>query len=532
MMMKNECDVAVVGGGHNGLICAAYLARAGLNVILLEARHETGGGLDTLSFAGFRYNPHAIYHMMAEYMPPYKDLALYEGGVRYIFPEVQSAYISKNHPPLIFYQDPQKTAQYISATFSTQDGRAYDKMYQDFKEYSEKILMPLTYVLPIPAIEQTVVLNNAKDHVGRRYNEIAELSPLEILNLYQFSEPVKAGVLNLFTMWGLSPYEIGFIFPLYVYRMTNAALVAGGSHRLSSAIYRKFVAAGGRVLDRAEVIKVTMTNGKADGVITRDGSIIKAKAVVSSVDPQQNYLQFFTEKEIPKDLVDSAKNWKWEKETFFNVHLALRAAPKYIGTESTGDANKALITFMGVDHTDKLLDHFDELEQGRLAATPLGHATCPSLFDPIQAFDGFQTGRWECLVPFDADWDKVAGEYGQRCVAEWKKYAPNIDPIHTLVYPPTYIEKKFKNMVRGSFKHGAYIPLQMGYLRPNDRCSQAYTPIDGFYNCGASVYPGGMILGAGGYLAANVLAEDFQIKKTWDEPVFITAARAAGIIAA
>ncbi len=529
-MKKNEYDVAIIGGGHNGLICATYLARSGLDVVLLEARHETGGGLDTLSFAGFRYNPHAIYHMMAEYMPPFKDFSLHESGVRYIFPEVQTAYISETNPPLVLYQDPEKTSQYISAKFSSQDGEAYAKMYADFKEYSEKILMPLTYALPIPAIEQTVVLDKAKDDVGKRYNEIADLAPVEIMNQYKFTEPVKAAILNLFTMWGLSPYEVGFIFPLYVYRMTNTALVAGGSHRLSSAIYRKFVEAGGTVIDRAEVVKVSMTNGKIDGVIIKDGTEIKSKTVVSSVDPNQNYLQFFNADEIPNDLVESAKRWEWEKETFFSIHLALKNAPEYIGTESVADANNALITFLGINDSDELLNHIDELEQGNLPSLPLGHTTCPSIFDPIQAFEGYHTGRWESLVPFDADWDNIAKDYGDLCLEQWKKYAPNIEPINMIVYPPTFIEKKFKNMVRGSFKHGDYIPLQMGYLRPNDRCSQAYTPIDGFYNCGASVYPGGMILGAGGYLAANVVAEDLDIKKTWAEPEFISKAKESGII--
>jgi phytoene dehydrogenase-like protein len=531
--MKNkEYDVAVVGGGPNGLICSAYLARAGLSVIILERRHETGGGLDTLEFAGFKYNTHAIYHMMAEIMPPYKDFALKNKGVKFIFPEVQAAYITKDQTPIIFYKDPIKTSQYISSTFSSQDAERYTKMYRDFKEFSDKILIPLTYVPSMPPVDQVITLGNAEDDVGKRFNEMAESTPLDILDSYGFTDPVKAGILNLFTMWGLSPFDaIGYLFPLYVYRMTNAALCSGGSHRLSSALYKTFIEAGGKVLDRSEVVKVQMSNGKVKGVVLEDGTEIKAKVVASTVDPKQNFLRFFDGSEIPGHLVDSAKRWEWEKSSLFGVHLALKDPPGYIGSASVRDINRAMITFLGIRDTNSILEHIQDLENGKLPEVPYGHTTCTSLFDPIQAFKGFHTGRWESLVPFDCDWDNTKDHYAESCINEWKEYAPNLAPINILVYPPTYIEKKIKNMVKGSIKHGSYSPLQMGYFRPNESCSQVWTPINGFYVCGASVYPGGMILGGPGYIGANVIAEDLQVKKNWEEPDVVKKAKRMGIIA-
>jgi len=530
--MKNQVfDVAVIGAGHNGLICTAYLARAGLKVILLERRHETGGGLDTLEYAGFKFNTHAIYHLMAEIMPVYKDFALHEMSVKYIYPEVQAAYVCDGQTPLILYRDPAKTAQYISANFSSSAGDSYLKMYADFKEFSEKILIPLTYVPAVPALDMVQQLNNAADPIGKRFNQIADLTPLEILESYAIEEPVKAGILNLFTMWGLSPFEaIGYLFPLYVYRMTNAALCAEGSHRLSSALHKRVVQAGGVICDMAEVVKVTTSGGTADGVVLSDGTEIKAKAVVSTLDPKQNFLKFFDEPEIPKHLADSAKRWGWEKTTFYGVHLALREAPVYKHAGSVPDVNKALVTFLGIENTDQLLDHIEDLEAGKLPKTPMGHVTCASLFDPIQAYKGFHTGRWESLAPFDCDWETIKQDYADLCINTWKTYAPNINPLFKLVYPPTYIENKMTNMVRGSFKQGDYIPLQMGYFRPNESCSQVFTPIDGFYVCGASTYPGGMILGGGGYIGANILADEFGAKKTWTEPDMIRQARQNGII--
>lgn len=531
-MKKETYDVAIIGAGPNGLTCGAYLAKAGLKVILLEARHETGGGLDTLEFAGFKYNPHAIYHMMAEIMPVYKDFNLKERGVRFIYPDVQASYISKSGKPLIFYKDPQKTSDFISSEFSQKDGASYTKMYYDFKEYCEKILIPLTYVPAVPPVDQVKILDNARDDIGRRFNEIAELPAIEILDAYDFSDPVKAGILNLFTMWGLSPNEaLGYIFPLYVYRMTNAALLCGGSHRLSSAIHKTIVSLGGAISDDSTVVKVISENGIAKGVILDDGTEIKASAVVSTVDPHQTFLKFFDEGEIEVGIRENARKWEWEKMTFFGTHLALKGAPKYVGTESYDDANKALVTYLGITDTESLLEHHASLEMGHVPLTDLlAHTTCGSLFDPIQAPKGYHNGRFECLVPFDNDWKKNKWDYAKLCIEQWKEYAPNLDPINTLVYPPTYIEKKIKNMVKGSIKQGAYVPLQMGYFRPNETCSQCHTPVEGFYVCGASVYPGGMIIGGPGYIGANVIVEDFGIPRQWEEIESVRKARENGLI--
>lgn len=528
-MSVKHVDVAIIGAGPNGLICGAYLAGCGLKVTLLEARHETGGGLETLELSGFRYNLHAVYHLMALQMPCYKDFDLDKKGVKYVFPEVQCAYINPGRPSLLLFRDRERTADYIGRHFSAEDGNAYRKMAADFTEFSEKILIPLTYIPPLPFVEQTMVLNNAKDDVGKRYNEIADLTPLDILEAYKIKDPLKAALLNLFTMWGMSAYELGFLFPLYVYRMTDAAIVRGGSHRLSSALYRTFVAAGGTVMDRAEVVRVLIENGGVAGVVTADGDEIRAKAVVSTCNPVQNFTQFIDPAHLPKELVESARKWEWEKNTFFGVHLALKDAPVY--DADVKEANQALTTFFGVQDTGQLLDHLHAIEQGSVSQAPLGHVTCPSLFDPLHAPEGHHTGRWECLVPFDADWDTITDKYAQTCIDQWKAASPNLNPLHVLAYPPTYIEMKNRSMKRGSFKHGAYIPLQMGYLRPNDMCSRNFTPIERFYVAGASSYPGGMILGGGGYLAANAIAADFGLNKTWPEPSYMKAAREAGIVA-
>ncbi len=531
-MQKREFDVAIIGAGPNGLICAAYLSRAGLSVCLLEARHETGGGLDTLEFAGFKYNPHAIYHMMADIMPVYKDFDLKSRGVRFIYPEVQTAVISKGGKPLLFYRDLDRTVAHLSERVGKDQAEKFRKMYLDFAEFSDKILIPYTFVPALPPLEMVQILNRAKDDVGRRFNDIAEMPPIEMLEHYGLTDPLKAAVLNLYAMWGLSPYQaLGYIFPLYVYRMTNAALVCGGSHRLSSGMHKAVIASGAVIMDSAPVAKVLMKGGKAAGVILEDGTQIASRVVASTVDPRQNFLRFFGEKEVPADLSESAKRWEWEKISLFGGHYALAEPPRYVGSEDCPDANRALVTFLGSESTQAICDHIDALEAKEFSMDHLfGHTTVTSNHDPIMAPEGNASGRFECLAPFDADWEKIKWDCARSAAAQWKEYAPNLEVLNTLVYPPTYIEKKIRNMVRGSIKQGAYSPLQMGYSRPNPSCSQCWTPIENFFVCGASVYPGGMIIGGPGYIGANVILAELGMEKKWEAPDTVKQARANGII--
>ncbi len=530
-MKKITSDVVVIGAGHNGLICAAYLAKAGLKVTLLEARHETGGGLDTLEFGGFRHNTHAIYHMMAEIMPAYHDLGLSELGAKFIYPEVVATYVWRDRKPLIFYRDPKKTAKYIAAHFSEQDSQAYTRLWYDFKAYSEKILIPWTYMPPIPAIEMVRKLEQAKDDVGRQFNEVAELTPLQLLELYKFQEPIKSAILSLFTMWGLSPNEaLGFIFPLYVYRMLNAALCRGGSHRLSSAMFKAAVESGVQVLDNAEVVKVLLKDGAVAGVLTADGTEVAAHTVASTVDPIQNFETFFDSTELPQDLVEATKRWEWEKTSYFGLHLDLKSAPILNNSNIDDDVNQAMVTFLGLPDTERMLAHVDEVESGKIPSTLMGHISVPSMFDKLMAPADMHAGRFECLVPYDVNWEEKKDSFAERCLEEWKTFAPGIEPLRAYAYPPTYIEGKFKNMVRGSIKHGAYQPLQMGYFRPNESCSRYFTPVEGFYVCGASVYPGGMIIGGPGYNGAGIIADDLEIKKPWNEPEMVKSARIDGLI--
>jgi len=276
------------------LTCAAYLAKAGLKVVVLESRHEAGGALVTEEFSGFKFNLHATYHMMAEYMPLYHDFNLKSYGLRYVFPEVQTAFLYKKEKPLVFYRDPKKTIECFKAVLGDGEAKKFERMYEEFKQMTEKVLIPLTYVPPVPPVDMVQLLQDSKDPMVRKFNEISEMRPIDILEEYGLSSRAKAAVLSLMTLWGVSPFEaLGYLLPLYVVRMTDAGLCLGGSHRLSSALCKALIKEGGEIYEKAEVVKVSMSGGRVDGVHLEDGTLVKGNCIISTLDPKQSFLDFF-----------------------------------------------------------------------------------------------------------------------------------------------------------------------------------------------------------------------------------------------
>lgn len=539
--MAAKYDVIVIGGGPNGLTCSAYLAKARLRVLLLERKHELGGGLYTEDYGTpFRFNVHATYMMLGELMPPHRDLELDELGLRYIYPEVQAAFVHDTGTALVFYRDAERSVQSVGQ-LSKPDAGAFRQMYEEFRVMTDDLIIPATYEPPMSIGEQMELLNETD--LGRRVAEISEMTPREIIESYGFADPrVSGALLYLATMWGIHPDVggVGFMVPLYITRMLNAALVKGGSHVLASAIYQRVIENGGEIKEWSDVEAITMTSGTAKGVILADGTEFEADAVVSTLPPDQTFLRFVGREYLPSDLLAAVEGWEWDEWSLFTSHIGIKGEPPhYSAAEFNPDVNAALITYLGVESPEDVLRHVEEIESGTLP-TPLGGATCISYHDSLQATKGpfgpLHTLRWEGSAPFDLAgqaWDDVKQEYGQRCFENWKRYAPNLNNakvIRHFDFSPLDIQRRLVNMWRGSIKHGAYTSMQMGAFRPHEDCSSYRTPIPGLYVGGASTYPGGMITLGPGYNAAKVVAEDLGREVWWSPPDYVLRAREQGYL--
>jgi len=500
-------DAIVLGGGPNGLICAAYLARSGHRVILLERRHETGGGLATDEYFGFRFNVHAVYHLMNERMPAHRELALADFGVRYLSPRVVAAFPFRTGGALVFTRDLQETARSIES-YSSADAAAFVRMWADFQPLLEGYLIPMTYELPAPPVDQMVALEQTP--LGRQLASLSERSIVEVIDAYGFTDPrVRLALLSFAAMWGLDLHEpLGYLYPLYLCRMMAAGLVKGGSHRLSSALYRCFLRHGGTVVDECEATRILIEDGAVAGVEAGGGRQFAARAVVSTLNPVQTFAQLVDATALPAELRDAVACWQWEPRTLFGLHLGIKGAVHF--SDPDPRVNEAMIVFCGLETDAALLDHLQRTDAGQVSSCEWAHVSVPSHFDATLAPPGHAVLRAEAVVTYDAPWSSAGPAFGDSCLALLRRYARIDEIVLRRDYTPVDIEARLTTMTRGSIKHGAYTPLQMGFLRPNDLCSRSATPIRGLFVGGASMYPGGMILGGPGYLAARVVEEHLQ----------------------
>jgi phytoene dehydrogenase-like protein len=541
--MAQKYDVIIIGGGPNGLEVGAYLSKAGQKVLLLEKRFEVGGGLATeeVTLPDFFHNTHAIYHMMVDYAPVYQDLKFEEYNVKHIHPQLQWAMPLKDGKCLCIYTDVEKTCASM-AQFSKKDADSYRQMHREFRELVDAFIAPATFTLSVPAPLQAAKLELTE--IGRKVTAFSEKTPEEAVKDRFENDHVRTIMLYICCHWGLDYNQsgVGYLIPLYLDRATAYRLVAGGSHRISNALLKRYFENKGQVRTSAQIKRIIMENGAAKGVELEDGTQYLAdKAVISTIDIHQTFLKYVGEKNLDKDFVEMIKIWQWEKWSLFDVHLAMAQPPNFKAAASNPEINKAFIYLLGYENSGDLINHWETMRTGGMPASPGFNACFPSVHDPYQAPPGKCSGLISQMAPFDLKdggsekWLnlKFKEERAEKQIALLGQYAPNVtkdNVLWTYLTTPADIQNKFANMVRGGYKQGQYHPLQMGFLRPNQECSQHKTPVKNLYLGGSSVYPGGCVIWGPGYNCANVVAEDFGIKKWWSEPKMMTEAREKGYI--
>jgi phytoene dehydrogenase-like protein len=506
--------------------------------VVLERNVETGGGLATEELSGFKCNPHALYMLLAELMPPYEDLGLAQLGVAFVRPEVQAGFLFRGET-LVLYADARRSVRAVG-NVAPRDTQAFEDLVYDFRVASEDFLVPATYYPPVEPLEQVELLAHAGE-VGSFLNELAELTPSEVIHSYGFEdERLEAALLYLATMFGLDPDAggMGVLVPVYVHRLLNAALVVGGSHQLASGLRRVVEASGGTVVTGAPVREVLLEGERVAGVRLDDATAMRARAVVSTLNPVQTFLELIDTRSSWPELGEAATSWEWDEASLFVVNWGVVGPkPHYPGRPE--DVDRALTVVMGVEGVGDVVGHFADAASGRPPDGRVGHGTVPSCFDRLAAarhlgqYGSTEVLRFECLAAYDADWEGLRRELAREAFATWKHHAPNLAEANVRVelpWSPRDIEAHLPTMRRGAIKHGAYVSIQMGYNRPTTSCSSYRTPIEGLYVAGASVHPGGMVLLAPGYNAARVVAEDLGLPVWWELPAMVSRAIARGYL--
>jgi phytoene dehydrogenase-like protein len=535
--MVKEYDAIIIGGGPNGLTVASYLAKAGQKILILDRFYEMGGGMATeqCGIGGFYWNTHVLYNMMVDYAPPYLDFATEFTRLKWLYPQPAVAMPFHDGRWLLLYNDIEKSAKSI-AQFSTKDAESYRQMRHKYAEYMKEFLAPATYISPVPALMQVPKME--AQPLGKEISELSPKSPREIIEGLFESDQVRACMIYLACHWGLEPdvEGVGYLVPLMLDRHHNNAMCVGGSHQVTGQFNKVILANHGEQLTSVIPKRIIVEKGIATGIELDDGAILKSKVVISTIDPHQTFFDLVGKDKLPEDFVESIDNYKWDKWSLLGMHLGLFDAPDFTAAASNPDINKAFMYIFGFETYQDVLNHFNEIRQSKMPAKPGFYCCFPSVHDRLQVMrPGRHTASLTEDMPFKLNgnaenwWDReMKLNRLKACLKVMSRYAPNMTYENVMgeyISSPLDISHKYRNMKDGSYKVGAYLPLQLGYNRPNAECSDGRTPVKNLYLCGASIHPGAFANFGPGYLGANVIAEDQGIKKWWHEPDYVAKCR-------
>ncbi len=517
-----EFDGIIVGGGHNGLTCAAYLAKAGLKIAVVERNETMGGGCNTSEFVapGFKHNSHSAYHFIGEGPVP-GDLQLHKYGLSYIYPEVQHAMVFRDGRALTIHRSVDNTAKAI-ARFSAADSKRYRELNQRFAVELGPLMTEFMYSVPLPPAEL------AKRLSGSHIENLLSYMPLSLHQAVERdfeSEEVRMFfncILHAIAIENIP--GVGAFFPRLFSRLTRLGLPVGGAGSVSLALERLLENHGATLVRGAHVSAITSDSTGVTGVSLKNGDTLTAgRFVASAIDAPQT-IRIAGEANFPASVVEGIKNFKWCSHSLVTLHLALNEAPRYAAAEAFDpDVTRAWNMIFGADTTADLDRCFDEIHQKKLPTRFAGNGTCSSKFDHTLAPAGKHVAFWWPWAPYELDgnasnWDKHKDEIADELLSQWREFAPNLtnkNVVARAVFSPLDIERHCINMVQGSHHVGAYMPSQLGGNRPTPELGRYATPLKGLYLCGASSHTGGAVTGCPGYNAANVIAQDLGIQKWW-----------------
>ena len=504
-------DIVAMGAGHNGLVAACYLAKAGKKVLVLERKAWPGGGVATreLTLPGFWHDEHSNVHIMIQGNPLIREDELglmSKYGLKYFWNDTPHCSLFIDGTVLFTYKDLDKTCASL-ATVSPKDAETYRAFALKSQQMLPMIVSGL-YSPPLPLGAMIAMMDQSDE--GREMFDFMSRSAIDICNQMFESDKVKMHFWRMITENLQAPDDLGtgmgmLLMPGIIHSWGVSAPI-GGSGKLTESLVRCIEAFGGEVRCNAEVKRVLVSGGKATGVELSSGEIIQAKdAVIGAIHPHR--LRAFVEG-VTEPVLGRAERVNTSPFSIMLSHYALSEKVKYrFGGPDVSKA--AMIEYIGTTKHSELLDDFDNMRRGRMPIErPLCAGGDSSHFDPTRVpegkgiFYGVTFGPFELADGGHARWDEVKEELADVSLAHYRKFISNMEDENILarkVFSPVDMERSSPNsMVRGDL-HGAapYLYQVMGH-RPTPDLGQYTVPgIDGFYLVGPFMHPGGGVYGAG-----------------------------------
>jgi phytoene dehydrogenase-like protein len=532
-------DCVVIGGGHNGLVCAAYLARGGRSVLVLEAADEVGGAAVTREFSpGFRVSACAhLLHSMSGAM--IRDLRLDDHGLTFVDGEMQTVALSADGEPLVLGSmaggaDMASVAGMGRRADTTRavgegDAAAYPDYYALLNRLA-KALRPMLDRVP-PRLgtnawgDRSALLQLAWQirRLGRHdMRELLRIGGMNVYDLLQdnFESPLLRGALGFDAVLGTNfgPRSPGSVFTL-LYRLAGSvaapgneggrgasvralAQPRGGLGALSRALAAAATAAGAEIRTGTAVERIVVRNHRASGVQLTSGEFISAYTVISNVDPQATFLRLLGAEYLDAGFTRRVSHLR-TRGLAAKLHLALDRLPQFTGLIEDMLGSRLLIA-PSLDYLERAFNHS---KYGEFSAAPAIEITLPTVNDSSLAPAGRHVlSAVVQYAPYSLKkgWEGERRQFADLVIDTIEQYAPGLRKSVTaaqLLTPPD-IEREFR--ITGGHWHHAELALdQFFMMRPVPGAAQYQTPVDGLYLCGAGCHPGGGVMGTAGRNAAR-----------------------------
>ena len=510
----------VIGGGHNGLTAAAYLARAGRKVLVLERRHVVGGAAVTEEvFPGFRFS---VCSYVVSLLRPeiIRELDLPRHGLE-ILPLDGTFTPMRDGNYLWRVDDHAKTRREI-ARHSRLDAEAYEDYGKAMAELARFVKPVLAMTPPDPLTRNPRELAKLLS-LARRFRDLSDANRCDLLGLMTMSaadfldrwfetDVLKAtmaasGIIGTF-LGVRSPGTAYILLHHYLGDIDGAfrswGFARGGTGAISDAIAGAAREAGVEIRTEAPVARIVVKRGAACGVVLANGDDLGADLVLSSVDPRLTFLTFVDAKELPGDFLDDVRRYKFRGSSG-KVNLALDALPEFRSLRGAGPHLRGAISISpSVDYMERA---YDQAKYGEFSRRPYIDMVIPTLTDPSVAPPGKHI--LSCFVQYApyaleaGTWDQQRDPFGDAVIDTLAEYAPNIRDLilHRQVLTPLDLERDF-GLTEGNIFQGELSLEQLFFLRPIPGWARYQTPIRHLWMCGSATHPGGGIMGAPGRNAA------------------------------
>jgi phytoene dehydrogenase-like protein len=517
-------DGIIIGAGQHGMVLGAYLAKAGLNILLVERRLAYGGGLMTneVTRPGFYHNLHSINHFHITETPWFRDLGLAD-RVTYITPRYEFGQAHLDGTALVMGRDLEETIANI-ARFSAKDAATFREWNRKAEEITRRILLPERYAEPLSQAEREALLSATP--LGREFLAVTRRQPLDVVQELFENDHVKLLFLfkvSLFGTWLTDTLSksspMGSVIRAFDLE-SGYQLCQGGSFNLARGLMETFIAAGGTFQPQVSIDRIIVEGGRAAGIALADGRTVRAKFVASTIDVHQTFESLIGREQLPETMRRKLDNFQYTAWALYGLHLALHESPRFAAATFDPNINRALKWSIGAETMDDLFKAHQDVVAGKIPDIVQFGAGPLSLLDPTQAPPGKHTTYAWHVMPFDPDlgakdYEAWKAEFADKIIATWARYCPNMTSrniIARYVYTGREYAQELVNMRNGDIFMGAFNAEQVMYNHFGYR-----TMLPNLYYAGSASHPGGAISGGPGYIVAGIIARDLGIK-TWWQP--------------